>query len=195
MVFLGAMYARHSMHTSQYANTYQLPMTLGNWRASDVNTDLESLQKGLGAQSMIFRSYTNGDDSVMLYLAYYKDVDSANLVHAPAVCYPGQGWTIKTDEIASINILNKETDVNRLIIQKGKDKELVYNWWQTGDAIIPRNSTNRFYQMYKSVLGQNPSTIWVRLSVSAVDNMVPNERLLMQFAGDLFPFLGNYFKD
>jgi len=193
VVFLGALSARHSMH-SDYTSSYELPLMIGSWKGEDANTNLDSLRSELGAQSIVFRTYSIGNTAVTLYLAYYKDVDSANRVHAPTVCYPGQGWTVKADEIVSLDVPARKIKVNPLVIEKEKERELVYNWWRTGDAVLPRNSMNRFYQMLKSVLGKNPSTIWVRLSIRATGDPGADEKELARFAQDITPFLGNYFR-
>jgi len=192
VVFLCALYARNAMHT-EYMSTYKLPVVIGDWRGEDAVVNIDFLRSELGTQNMIFRSYSNGKGVVTMYLAYYKDVDSANRCHSPNVCYPGQGWTVAADDMATVDVHGRNFDINRLVINKNSETELVYNWWQTGDAVFPRNSTNRFYQMFKSILGKNPSTVWVRLSVRASNDKRSDEEMLIRFTKDIMPLLGNYF--
>jgi len=192
VVFLGAVYAKKAMH-SEYMSTYELPGRIGDWQGENLDTNLDFLRSELGAQSILFRTYVKQDTTITLYLAYYKDVDSANRVHSPTVCYPGQGWKVISDDVLGLNMNGRKVDINRLVIEKEKERELVYNWWQTGDAAFPRNSTNRFYQMYKSVSGDNPSTVWVRLSTSMNRSAHADESDIGRLTTEIIPLLHGYF--
>ncbi len=192
LVFLSAMYTKGAMY-SEHASSYRLAENIGDWHSQEVQTNMDLLRAELGAQSILFRSYSKPGGSITLYLAYYKDVDSANRVHAPTVCYPGQGWTVVEDTVIDQTTDGRRAGINRLVIEKGKARELVYNWWQTGDAIFPKNSTNRFYQMYRSVAGEDPSTVWVRLSIDLSDSAHAREADLAQLTGALMPLIEGYF--
>lgn len=192
LVFLSAMYTKGAMY-SEHASSYRLAENIGDWQSQEVQTNMDMLRAELGAQSILFRSYSKPGGSITLYLAYYKDVDSANRVHAPTVCYPGQGWTVVEDTVIDQTTDGRRAGINRLVIEKGKARELVYNWWQTGDAIFPKNSTNRFYQMYRSVAGEDPSTVWVRLSIDLSDSAHAREADLAQLTGALMPLIEGYF--
>lgn len=192
VVFLAATSARRAMHAS-HENSYEFPMVIEGWKGETLNENIEFLRAELGAQSILFRTYTDENKTVTMYLAYYKDVNSANRVHAPTVCYPGQGWAVKSDDEVSLKFRNNTVHVNRLIVEKGKKRELVYNWWQTGDRILPRNSWNRFYQMFRSVTGQNPSTVWVRLSQDIAAESGSDERAVSEFSKNIMPLVTHYF--
>lgn len=178
---------------SECTCTYTVPDTIGQWIGSDVDADIEGLKEAIGAQRAVFRTYRRGRDEVSLYLAYYKDVNSANMVHAPEVCYSGQGWTLKENDIVPRKLGSRHAMVNRMVIEKLERQELVYAWWQTGDKTIPRNSVNRFYQVMRSITGKYPSTVWVRISVALSGENAGDEDRLRMFGGQLMPLLGNYF--
>ncbi|HON38350.1 MAG: exosortase C-terminal domain/associated protein EpsI [Desulfomonilia bacterium] len=178
---------------SELTCMYTVPDTIGPWVGSDVDTDIEGLKEAIGAQRVVFRTYRHGRDEVSLYLAYYKDVNSANMVHAPEVCYTGQGWTMKENDIVPRTLGPQHAMVNRMVIEKVGRQELVYAWWQTGGKTIPRNSVNRFYQVMRSITGKHPSTVWVRISVALSDETAGDEERLMMFGARLMPLLGNYF--
>lgn len=176
---------------SEHGSASRVPDLVGSWRSTDAGADLDFLKSSLGAQDIVFRNYYSGMDMVNLYIAYYKDVDSANRVHAPAVCYPGQGWKIVVDETVTRVMCGKKVRINRIVIQKEDRKEMVYNWWQTGDKTIAANSVNRFYQMFRSITGRDPSTLWVRLSIALKNDEDKQEELALKFCNDLKPLLVN----
>jgi len=185
----GIAHAMKRSLPSEQANPYVIPVNIGPWKGRNIDCDMQSLRTIIGAQDVIFRSYGNGIDVIVLYIAFYKDVDSADNVHAPEVCYTGQGWLIAEDDIVPGRLGISRARVNRLVIQKAGEQELVYNWWQTGKMIIPRNSCNRFYQMFLSFTGRNPSTIWVRMSKDLQRDLRLEEQSMIGFCKDLMPFL------
>ncbi len=178
---------------SEQTCTYAIPPTIGQWIGSDVDADIKGLKEAIGAQRVVFRTYRCEQDEVSVYLAYYQNVNSADMVHAPEVCYTGQGWSMKENNIVSRKFGPRHAMVNRMVIEKLERQELVYAWWQTGDKTIPRNSVNRFYQVIRSITGKHPSTVWVRISVALGDDTTGDEDRLTMFGGQLMPLLGNYF--
>jgi len=157
--------------------------------------DEADLKASVGAQEMVFRAYRSGSDTVILYLAYYKDVKSADRVHAPEVCYWAQGWTVRQNQIVHRTLGTGHAMINRMIIEKPEKRELVYNWWLTGNRIIPWNSINRLYQVVRGVSGRHPSTLWVRISIVLKGSTDRHEKRLTMFAKDLLPLLGGYFSE
>jgi EpsI family protein len=175
--------------SSDHPTTCRIPASFGSWNGSDVECDRQSLRSVLGAQEIVFRSYGSGMDAIVLYIAFYKDVDSADNVHSPKVCYAGQGWMVMEDDNVRVRMGRAWPRVNRLVIRKAGKQELVYNWWQTGGRVIPRNSLNRFFQMFLSITGRDPSTVWVRVSKQVNGEMGPEEERMMRFMDDLMPCL------
>jgi EpsI family protein len=189
-VIVGGMaHAMKRSLTSEHNHPHLIPVDIGSWKGRNIDCDVHRLKAFIGAQDVVFRSYGNGMDVIVLYMAFYKDVDSADSVHAPEVCFAGQGWMIAEDNIVQRRLGKARASVNRMVIQKAGEQELVYNWWQTGRKIIPRNSINRFYQMFLSITGHNPSTIWVRMSKIMKEDPRREEQSMIRFCGDLMPFM------
>ena len=110
-IFLGSVLVRHFTN-SEYRSSYELPSEIGMRQEKDTENNLKKLKEELGTQSIVFRTYAHKDYLVTLFLAYYKDIDSADKVHAPQVCYSGQGWTINSDQVIPCKVLNKNIDIN-----------------------------------------------------------------------------------
>ena len=175
-------------------STYELPGQFGQWQGRDINSSNEQWMDELGADSMVFRSYHNEGTIISLYAAYYTDMDSADLVHAPTVCYPGQGWRVRHDSIIAFPVGSFDFRANRLIIEKQKQAQVVYVWWQTPEKILARNSTHRLYQLLSSLMFANSASVWVRLSIDVNnESMVDQEQRLQEFIHELVPLVQRYF--
>ena len=72
---------------------------------------------------------------VSLFSAYYRTQSGGAGIHSPEVCLPADGWEIFS--IAPIEVALPSTaagtiPLNRAVIQKGLDKQLVYYWFESG---------------------------------------------------------------
>lgn len=176
-------------------NNYTLPYTIGKWTGTDVNCDKRKLMSILEASDIVFRKYVKDDISVTLYLAYYQDLSSSDFAHAPTVCYLGQGWNIKKNEFISRKIAGKIVTINRILVEKGEKKQLVYTWWQTKDKIFASHSKHRFYQLWKHLFASNSSAIWVRITIDGNgQKILSKEHIILSFCKDMAPLFKNYFK-
>jgi exosortase D (VPLPA-CTERM-specific) len=109
------------------------PRALGEWRGS-LNPELsDEIAEVLAADDYLSMSYAAPDQApVDLFVAWYQDQTQAG-IHSPEVCIPGGGWEmsrIKTEEI-TLETGGQSTylPVNRAIIQKGLERQLVYYWF------------------------------------------------------------------
>jgi EpsI family protein len=108
------------------------PMVVGEWsghRAPEI--DAATLQV-LGVDDYISRVYSlNGQPMLSMYVGYYESQRRGDTIHSPMNCLPGAGWmpmvsqhiTVRTSRGAAI-------DVNRVLIQKGEEKQIALYWYQ-----------------------------------------------------------------
>jgi hypothetical protein len=72
-------------------------MTLGTWRGErrPIDNAARDLLKPNAEATLLYTGPRPGDEA---YYAVVQVTDSRNMVgHAPAVCYPGNGWTIRRE--------------------------------------------------------------------------------------------------
>lgn len=196
-VFLVANY-RYDPRTEPAREAYSLPLTIGKWRATDVNYDRDKLISWLGAKDIVFRRFTNppGSTVVTLYLGIYQDFESSDKAHAPEVCYPGQGWKILSKDNVNLSFQNGIFKVKRMVIAKQYDQEVVYSWWQTKDKAICSNAHYHFHQILNRILGKDNSSVWVRISSESnkEGDSGQGEEDIIQFCSSIIPLLSNYFQ-
>jgi EpsI family protein len=68
-----------------------------------------------------------------LFSAWYKKQTEGQAIHSPDVCLPAGGWevfSITPTEITIPNTVYGTFNVNRAIIQKGSQRQLVYYWFE-----------------------------------------------------------------
>lgn len=112
------------------------PRQLGDWRQVGPNKLLEaSVARVLAADDYhsISLSKPGAGADVGLFIAWYADQSQGDGIHSPEVCLPNAGWEIAWLERVDISKqLQLETDfeINRVIIQKGETRMLVYYWFE-----------------------------------------------------------------
>lgn len=82
--------------------------------------------------------------AVNFYVAYYDSQRKGVAIHSPRTCIPGGGWSIESLTGAAVGDVEgadgRTLRVNRAIIAKGEQRQLVYYWFEQRG----RNLTNEY---------------------------------------------------
>lgn len=113
------------------------PRTINEWsgRPSILEPEIEVV---LGADDYLNANYRNiSGDSVHFFSAYYLNQTEGEGIHSPEVCLPVGGWEIFSIDPFEVDM--SETpygvfEVNRAVIQKGQQMQLVYYWFEQRGA-------------------------------------------------------------
>lgn len=110
------------------------PRTLGEWqgRQSFLTPDIERV---LGADDYINGNYVSSVDGsyVNFFSAFYHKQTEGQGIHSPEVCLPAGGWeifTFETKEVSFPDTIYGTFELNRAVIQKGLEKQMVYYWFE-----------------------------------------------------------------
>jgi len=109
------------------------PAQLGAWRGRTIALDPVTLQV-LAADDTLLSNYREAEQAshVNLFMAYYDAQTDGRAIHSPEVCIPGDGWEIakfQRIEMNPENAASQGLQVNRAVIQKGLERQLVYYWF------------------------------------------------------------------
>lgn len=112
---------------------YAFPSHLGDWTAGDKQRLDPAIEKVLKADDYLSVNLgrVNQPEPVELFVAWYKDQNNGG-THSPTVCLPNSGWEIaKLEKITVADDLGGQApfSLNRVIIQKGLDRMMVYYWF------------------------------------------------------------------
>jgi exosortase D (VPLPA-CTERM-specific) len=114
-------------------NFYYFPDRLGEWQSGPQEFFDDRIERRLGADDYHHVQLTSPDfvAPVGLFTAWYAD-QSQGGIHSPEVCLPGGGWEIawieRTDMAAEFGT-PEAFPINRVIIQKGQARMMVYYWF------------------------------------------------------------------
>jgi exosortase D (VPLPA-CTERM-specific) len=182
-------------------NTFsEFPQSLAQWRGSTQRLDADTLRM-LKLDDYLLADYSPGKGvPVNLYVAYYASQANGNSAHSPRACIPGDGWEIadfSRRELSAVKFNGLALRVNRVVIRKGENRQLVYYWFQQRG----RNATDEHLvklQIFWDAIARHRSDgAMVRL----VARLQPGEPesagdgLLEDFAGVVVPELSGYVPD
>ena len=110
------------------------PRQFGEWNSIHTKLDPE-IEDVLAADDYInatFVDRTTGT-GINFFSAFYNQQTEGGGIHSPEVCLPAGGWEIFSLENHQVSFPDTEFgtfEVNRAIIQKGFDMQLVYYWFE-----------------------------------------------------------------
>jgi EpsI family protein len=84
---------------------------------------------------------------VSLYVGYYASQRQGDTIHSPQNCLPGAGWQPVEGGSAPLDVGGRRLTVNRYVIQKGLDRQVVLYWYQGRGRVIANEYANKFWLM------------------------------------------------
>jgi EpsI family protein len=152
-----------------------LPLALGQWNG--VEDPLEqSIINALGVDEYVNRVYRGEDgEPIGLYIGYYRSQQTDETLHSPKNCLPGTGW----QPLRSERLLLKTADgravlVNKYLIQKGLDRQVVLYWYQSHGRTIASEYTAKIDMVVDAIYLQRTDAALVRINTpisgSTTDN-------------------------
>lgn len=142
------------------------PDNLGEWRGR--RSQLEPrIEHTLGLTDYILSDYARQDGRwVNFYVAYYASQRHGVAPHTPILCIPGNGWRIATFERTAYHDegLNQTLPLNRVIIERESQKQIVYYWFVQRGRRIENEWLSKWYLLTDSILKNRTDGALVRLT-------------------------------
>jgi exosortase D (VPLPA-CTERM-specific) len=176
------------------------PMQVGRWQGTPLSMERQYLDV-LKLDDYLLADYVAGDAKpVNLYVGYYATQRKGRTPHSPAACIPGGGWeisSIETVEIRGASAGAPGFRVNRALIQKGSDKQVVFYWFKQRNRLLAEESLVKVYLFWDALTKRRSDGALVRLvaPVTAGDAEEAVDRRLFEFAGLVAPLLPHYVPD
>ncbi len=118
-----------------------------------------SIEEYLGLTEYVLANYKKDERIINLYVAYYESQRKGVSPHSPKVCIPGGGW-----EIASFKrTVLQSMPVNRVVIQKGEERQLVYYWFVERGEIVANEYLKKWYLLRDAFLKRRSDGALVRV--------------------------------
>lgn len=174
------------------------PLQVGDWsgRASILDRKVE---KVLGADDYLLADYKMGDKDVNLLMTFYNSQTQGSGIHSPEVCLPGGGWEVSRWRQKSLTVVEKGQrivlPVNRAIIQKGLERQLVYFWFEQRGRRMTNDFEAKFVSMWDTVTEGRSDGGLVRLvtPINRAESSEQADERLQSFLLRILPQLPEYF--
>ncbi|MDT8311764.1 MAG: VPLPA-CTERM-specific exosortase XrtD [Methylophaga sp.] len=169
------------------------PSKIDNWQGQHQPMDL-AVRNSLGMTDYLLVNFFDKQDALVnLYVAYYQTQRKGVSPHSPKVCIPGGGWEITEFERIDLD----GQPLNRVIIQKGQDSQLVYYWFEGRGRVIANEYVNKWYLLVDALTKNRTDGSLVRLVTPIYDGQDAQQadQRLQGFMQTIDPALGRFIID
>ena len=198
--FAAPSVAPHDFPPPARQSLLDFPLQLGEWGGASSVMERQYLD-ALQLDDYVLADYSAVEKvPVNVYVAYYQSPKKGLSSHSPRQCIPGGGWEITSFETVRLDHASgiaPALDVNRVAIQKGGQKQIVYYWFKQRDRWITSEYLVKFFLFWDSLTRHRADGALVRLvsSVYAGETEAIADGRLQTMAGLVTPLLGRYVPD
>ncbi len=146
------------------------PMHIAGWVGIRESLDV-SIEKHLGLTEYTLANYRNGREIINLYVAYYESQKKGVSPHSPKVCIPGGGWEITSFKRTVLQSM----PVNRVVIQKGEERQLVYYWFVERGEVVANEYLKKWWLLRDALLKRRSDGALVRVVLPMDEKSDVNE--------------------
>ncbi len=176
------------------------PEEIGEWKGKKDRLETMYLDVLKLTDYLVADYYREGSAPVNFYIAYYESQRKGASAHSPRSCLPGGGWKMtqfEQQQIDGVNVAGTPLRVNRVVIQMGDVKQLVYYWFQQRGRVVTNEYLVKWYLFWDALTRNRTDGSLVRLvsSVGPGQNIEEVDRTLEQFAREISGKLAEYLPD
>ena len=150
----------------------------------------------LGNGDFLERLYKRNtyEPPVDLFVAYFPSQRTGSTIHSPQNCLPGSGWTPLEKNRIQLAGPGTPVHVNRYVIVKGTDRELVLYWYQAHGRVVASEYWAKFYLVADAISLNRSDGALVRIITPLASNedVGSAQKRAVQFEEQLIPRLGAY---
>jgi exosortase D (VPLPA-CTERM-specific) len=129
------------------------PSRLAGWQGEPTVRFDQQVLAVLGVDEYINRIYRSPDGQpIGLYVGYYASQRQGDTIHSPLNCLPGAGWEPVTRRRVSLEVAGaRPIVVNRLLIRKGIESQVVIYWYQGHGRVIASEYWGKIYAVIDAI--------------------------------------------
>jgi EpsI family protein len=177
------------------------PFQVGSWRGLDTQPLDERTLAVLGADDHLSRIYHQGQKDVAgLFVAYYQTQRAGDSMHSPLNCLPGAGWQPLEKSYLPIEVTDhtgkpQQITVNKYIIEKGLDQQVVLYWYQSHGRVIANEYRSKIFMVYDAARLNRSDAALVRVTsprLALADSHLEAETNAVELVKAIFPLLDRF---
>jgi EpsI family protein len=183
----------------------RFPDALDGWRCPQREAIEQEIVSNLGVTDYLICNFEHGapERLVSLYVGYHETQvrregggSAENSIHPPKHCLPGSGWSIADHQLVHLDLPGFPEGgavVNRLVIAKGSERQLVYYWYHGQSRVIAEDWKKVVWLFWDRASRQRTDGALVRFSSPVVrgDTAAADEAIL-DLAARIVPELPAY---
>ena len=158
----------------------EFPDQLGDWSCLEREYMDDSIVRNLGVTDYLICNYARPSPPgfANVYVGYHASQvreegggARENSIHPPVHCLPGSGWDIIQNETVHLEmpgLPNGRGTAKRLIIARGKLRQLVYYWYQSRGRMISQDWEKVVYVGWDRAVRKRTDGSLVRITVPIV---------------------------
>jgi exosortase D (VPLPA-CTERM-specific) len=205
VMLLGAMLAAPTVAPREFPSParqslLEFPLQLGEWRGTFSAMERQYLD-ALQLDDYVLVDYVAAEKApVNVYVAFYESPKKGRSSHSPRQCIPGGGWEITSFEPMRLHEVSGGAgalEVNRVVIEKGRQKQIVYYWFKQRDRWMTSEYAVKFFLFWDSLTRHRADGALVRLvsGVNGGETETAVDARLQTVAGLVTPLLIRYVPD
>ncbi|MCB1631797.1 MAG: EpsI family protein, partial [Pseudomonadales bacterium] len=177
------------------------PLIQGDWVGREVSIDPEVLASLRLTDHFIADYRAPGvAEPVNFYVAFYGSQRKGASVHSPKSCIPGGGWEIQAFgqvSLPGVALAGGPLRVNRVLIQMGEQRQLVYYWFQQRGRSLTNEYLVKWYIFTDALFMNRTDGALVRVTTPVPDggDIAGADQRLERFVDEVYPLLQRYVPD
>lgn len=196
---------REQVHPARQAYA-EFPLALdGGWRGRPDHLAPDVLAI-LALDDYLLADYTRpGEPPVNFYSAYYATQSGGGSSHSPRTCIPGGGWAmtalaehaVALPAAAGAAAPLPPLRVNRALIQKGEQRQLVYYWFRQRGRSLTDEYAVKWYILSDGIARNRSDGALLRLvtPIAPGEDPARADRRLAEFLAQVQPLLPAFVPD
>jgi exosortase D (VPLPA-CTERM-specific) len=132
-----------------------------------------------------------GTIPIWLYVGYYETQRQGQIIHSPQSCLPGGGWTILSHTYLPVTLPGRgePATINRVLIGREGDRQLVLYWYQERGRIIANEYIAKLYLIADAATRNRTDGALVRISAPVVGSEEVTLQQMLEFTRTVYPEL------
>jgi exosortase D (VPLPA-CTERM-specific) len=172
----------------------------GGWSGSSARLEPDVLA-ALALDDYLLVNYVQRDTHavVNVYSAFYTSQSGGAATHSPRTCIPGGGWQMTDIEEVAVPVgsSGRQQMVNRAIIRKDEQRQLVYYWFKQRDRVLTNEYAVKWYIFKDGITRHRSDGALLRLvtPVLTTETVEQADARLASVLGAVAPRLADYVPD
>jgi EpsI family protein len=179
----------------------RFPQRIGQWQGANAEPLSKEVLAVLGADDYLSRFYRQERATVGLYIGYYQSQRQGDTIHSPLNCLPGAGWQPLEKSYLPISVADaagnqSEITVNRYVIEKGLDQQVVLYWYQSHGRVIANEYRSKIFMIVDAARLNRSDAALVRITSPRIGSGEAAQSIAdaraVDFVKAMFPLLGAF---